>query len=883
MAAWGLDHLKNDYRRRFCRSSRAPDINTEQGQNILKTLLDCFEEKSLANDFSTNSTKSVLYSTPKIKDICIQSPSKETQCQKSHSKSDPVSSRKNEASLQLIIEPSEVVNKSVQAHEVHQKILATDVHPKTTSDSRKMSNKKLKDHHNEADEEFYLSIGSPSGLLDAKAPLLQEAVLSAAQKRETYTSENSVNMLPSSTEISHKTKKSSVVRHIATAPPHLSPTNNTKLLEDEFIIDESDKSFANESWITIPRKAGPLKQHTVSPAESTAPLQRKKSREKHDNVSSATFTSNKHSGKAHSVEKSQPSEQKILGKSCALTDEMENNCKSTKYEMYPENAKKSSGNKRTVKQKQGRKFKASVVEEQVVMEQSKDKNINKSRVAQDKLQRNSDRNTEECGERNVQISPKQLLPVGSKKGNTSVPHTENQKKDKECKKKCFSGGSKKNKIAPEEVTSTVTRSRRISRRPSNWWVVKSEQNPFYSNSSIRNELSVYHNSRRKPAEEVNQSSKNIGKKTVPLKMQKRAAKGSSRAQKVLNAKDSGGIIDHDGISSCPQNESLEGDEADLAKKKNLDPSGDTGSSKDQDSMAAQSVHLKSQINGYTCKTPAESNLDSGEPGTSVLEGSGPSRLKNYLTSGKNNLDVDDNEVQESSDDSRVKRSNSTPENKMHYKLVLPSNTPNVRRTVRTRSKPLEYWRGERLDYQGRPSGGFVIGGILSPDTVSSKRKAKENLGKVNAVDNRKRICLDNDERKNKLVVNLNIPLGDPLQPTRVKDPETREIILMDLVRPRDTYQFCVEHGELKVYKTLDTPFFSTGKLILGPHQEKGKQHVGLDTLVFYVNFGDLLCTLHETPYIITTGDSFYVPSGNYYNIRNLLNEESVLLFTQIKS
>ena len=54
---------------------------------------------------------------------------------------------------------------------------------------------------------------------------------------------------------------------------------------------------------------------------------------------------------------------------------------------------------------------------------------------------------------------------------------------------------------------------------------------------------------------------------------------------------------------------------------------------------------------------------------------------------------------------------------------------------------------------------------------------------------------------------------------------------LDLVRPRDTYQFCVEHGELKVYKTLDTPFFSTGKLILGPLQEKGKQHVGLDTLV----------------------------------------------------
>lgn len=36
--------------------------------------------------------------------------------------------------------------------------------------------------------------------------------------------------------------------------------------------------------------------------------------------------------------------------------------------------------------------------------------------------------------------------------------------------------------------------------------------------------------------------------------------------------------------------------------------------------------------------------------------------------------------------------------------VLPSNTPNVRRTKRIRLKPLEYWRGERVDYQERPSG-----------------------------------------------------------------------------------------------------------------------------------------------------------------------------------
>lgn len=184
------------------------------------------------------------------------------------------------------------------------------------------------------------------------------------------------------------------------------------MLEDEFIIDESDRSFANRSWITIPRKAVPRKQRTVSPTMSTTLLQSKKSKEKHHNLSPATVTSDKHSGKAHPVEKSQPSEQKKLGRNCALTEEMESNCRSTKYEMYSEKAEKSSGNKRNIKQKQ-RKFKAKVVEEQVDVEQSKDKNINMSHIAQDKSQRNSDRNMKECEEmRNVHISKNQMPPAG---------------------------------------------------------------------------------------------------------------------------------------------------------------------------------------------------------------------------------------------------------------------------------------------------------------------------------------------------------------------------------------------------------------------------------------------------------------------------------------
>ncbi|KAM5271731.1 centromere protein C [Ctenodactylus gundi] len=843
MAASGLNHLKNDYRRRFCQPSRAPDINTEQGQNMLEILQNCFEEKNLISDFIIDSAKSVLYSTPKINDNCIQSPNKEGR--KSHPKAFPISSRKKESSVRGL-EPSEAASRSVQSRD-RQKVLAADASLKSTPDLKNKSSEKLNDHCTEADEEFYLSIGSPAGLLDAESPILQN-VISSAQKRETYTFGNSINFLASSTQISHKTKKrlnfedkdtlekveenkisevedkrseeqknlsetsqrriqdkereiqpqakksfstlfletvkrksesSPIIRHVAAAPPHSSLQNDTKLLDDEFIIDELATSFAPRSWITIPKKGGPLKQHVASSAESTAVLQGKKSREEHHSVSSKTQSSGNHSREAHLIEKSQHPDEKL----------------------DTENTKK----------------------------------------------------------------------------------TNSTKKDKEeFRKKHFPSGSKNNELVPEEMTSTVLRSHRISRRPSDWWVVKSEESPVHSNSPLRNELPVYNNSRQKLAKNASPSSKNTVKKTIPSKKRKKATHGTSRVQKFLSVQSSRSVNGCDKISDCSQNELLEHDKTRVAKKKYLDHSRITGYSKDQvDVVTTQNIHLKSQSSKYISKSPVETNLDSGESRASVLEESGPSRLKNHLISGKNNSYVND-EAPGTLDDSRLKRFKVTPDKKIHHKLVLPSNTPNVRRTKRIRLKPLEYWRGERVDYQETPSGGLLIGGILSPDTVTSKRKAKGNVGKVSKITNRKRIRLDNDERKNRLVVNQDIPLGDPLQPTWVKDPETREIVLMDLVRPRDTYQFFVEHGELKVYKTLDTPFFSTGKLILGPYEEKGKQHVGEDILVFYVIVGDLLCTLHETPYIITAGDSFYVPAGNYYNIKNLLNEESILHFTQIK-
>lgn len=70
--------------------------------------------------------------------------------------------------------------------------------------------------------------------------------------------------------------------------------------------------------------------------------------------------------------------------------------------------------------------------------------------------------------------------LGGKKSSINIPHAENLKRNSNRNKKRFSNESKNNKLVTlEEVTLTVTRSRRISRNPSNWWVVKSEQSKYF--------------------------------------------------------------------------------------------------------------------------------------------------------------------------------------------------------------------------------------------------------------------------------------------------------------------------------------------------------------------------------------------------------------------
>ncbi|XP_010073202.1 PREDICTED: centromere protein C, partial [Pterocles gutturalis] len=208
-----------------------------------------------------------------------------------------------------------------------------------------------------------------------------------------------------------------------------------------------------------------------------------------------------------------------------------------------------------------------------------------------------------------------------------------------------------------------------------------------------------------------------------------------------------------------------------------------------------------------------------------------------------------------------------------HKIVMPSNSPNVRRTKRIRLRPLEYWRGERVNYTLKPSGALVISGIVCPETEPHRKIVRRK-----GAHKQKR-----HETRSEIPANLDYALADTSKPTVVVDPVTNQEVLLECVNTESSHSCFFKDESVEIYKNLNTSSFAAGRLILKPLKEKGLQYVHMDTIAFHVIHGKIIVTLHKTVYYLTTGDYFYVPAGNGYSIRNLLNEESVLLFTQLKN
>ncbi|XP_032826492.1 centromere protein C isoform X2 [Petromyzon marinus] len=237
---------------------------------------------------------------------------------------------------------------------------------------------------------------------------------------------------------------------------------------------------------------------------------------------------------------------------------------------------------------------------------------------------------------------------------------------------------------------------------------------------------------------------------------------------------------------------------------------------------------------------------------------------------------------------------------LHKKIRLPTNTPGMRRSERTRVPTLKFWAGERIKYRLRRSGGFLVSGIISPEQVNPHRAHRKSMKTNIRRPKNPRITpfsVSSDHNAN-LPVNLSIQtedipeemeLADVNEGTPVQGLNENEEFVMDCVRTQDMCAYLGPHRQalqptdaLGVWKALSQPSYACGYFILRPQQEKGLQYVNMDTMLFNIIQGKVAITIHNSNYILQTGDMFVVPPGNVYNVRNLRYDQASLFFTQIK-
>uniref|UniRef100_A0A8C3LX27 Centromere protein C n=1 Tax=Chrysolophus pictus TaxID=9089 RepID=A0A8C3LX27_CHRPC len=317
-----------------------------------------------------------------------------------------------------------------------------------------------------------------------------------------------------------------------------------------------------------------------------------------------------------------------------------------------------------------------------------------------------------------------------------------------------------------------------------------------------------------------------------------------------------------------------------AHKRACSITGDTEpqNTTDSDSSSAQEVTRKKrkQSNMKTSKKRKSNGHQRLQHSAAAEKAMGPEsglvleHSEKYTSPSKHC--EENNESSDNSEDLHCQIKNLLSDEIGRQKIVLPSNTPNVRRTKRIRLKPLEYWRGERVTYTLKPSGRLLISGIAGAETEPHMKN------KLKSHHKQKRT-----RTKSEVAKCLDVPLADASKPTSIVDPVTNREVLLECVNSGSSHSCFFEDESIKVYKSLNTSDFAAGKLILKPLKEKGHQFVHMDTIAFYVIRGQIIITLHKTSYYLTSGDYFYVPAGNGYNVRNLLNEESVLHFTQLKN
>lgn len=301
--------------------------------------------------------------------------------------------------------------------------------------------------------------------------------------------------------------------------------------------------------------------------------------------------------------------------------------------------------------------------------------------------------------------------------------------------------------------------------------------------------------------------------------------------------------------------------------------------------------------------PLERPHKSDSPQASSLEGSPVkfgSRDHSKLTSNVSKDDQFewDNDNQISDDDDFDNTQDELFEEVAGTHSLLPSPPPestSLRRSKRTRVKPLDFWRNERIVYT-RADEGF----ISEKDNTLINDLKKIPLQEITEIIHVK----DTDPKpKKRKMTRKSQKKGETVKKDESLDPlwfnegvKEVEVFLDDDTSAKQEVAWTAtgvsfrDTGDNdKTEYFLAAPLFrsskgsiSSGLINLPENGYKSLRSSNDMTCIFHVTQGRIEVELNQDRFVVLTGCSFIVPNSNIYSLRNVGQESATLFFVQCR-
>ncbi|KAI8787016.1 centromere protein C [Biomphalaria glabrata] len=227
---------------------------------------------------------------------------------------------------------------------------------------------------------------------------------------------------------------------------------------------------------------------------------------------------------------------------------------------------------------------------------------------------------------------------------------------------------------------------------------------------------------------------------------------------------------------------------------------------------------------------------------------------------------------------------------LSHKIVRPEPPPcpGLRRSKRTRVLRLNRDRGEGIIYRRDSAGfGLVVDGI-KPSVGEAKVKALEEERRKRRL--RKRLQSVTVPSKSKRRLSTHIPIDQDVTMSSeypILNPETGTEVLVDCVARNSSITWfgpdltpVSDTDSLAVGLLVQQPSVTSGELQLRPLAEK-PLGLAIHSLVYFVYFGKIAVTINRATTVVEIGDSFIVPRGNYYSVKNVRRDIAKLFFVDL--